>query len=108
MLLLERIRRNNLDALDADTGRGFAAGAIRTGLGRRVTNLAQHVVAFDQFAEASVLAGANTRLWRRPGFHLPGRDAASRRPGSMPRPKGTREPSTGPHPRRADRTRTSR
>ncbi len=53
--LLDRIRRHDLDAFDYHPLGRFAHFARAASVYRRVTDLFEHVVAFDQFSERRVL-----------------------------------------------------
>src|SRR5439155_7595881 len=53
--LLHRIRRHDLHAFDYNALRRLAHFALCISLGRCVTDLVEHIVAFDQFTERRVL-----------------------------------------------------
>jgi hypothetical protein len=60
--LLNRIGRNDFDAFHGDAGERFAAFATIAHRGRGVAQLAEHIVAFDQFTEGGVLAVQETSI----------------------------------------------
>ena len=60
--LLQGVRRNDFHAFDYHPFRRLAHFALCISLDRRVADLLQNILAFDQFAESSVLVVQEVRV----------------------------------------------